>query len=193
MQDTSIALLESLVDRSNQQAWEQFFNAYGPRMENWLVRHGVSPKLASDIRQESLQTLLEELPKFQHNDNRGAFRLWIDRIAQNAWRRVARRRTPQPVEAKALEPLADENSDFSRSLREDYTNYGAALMHKELEFLREEMQPNAIDAFIETTIKRHRIEPTAKELGMTRGAVATARSRVLARLRERIQGALSGV
>jgi RNA polymerase sigma-70 factor (ECF subfamily) len=66
----------------------------------------------------------------------------------------------------------------------------AELSHRALEFIQNEFEPGTWRAFWLTTVEGQTPADTARELGLTLGAVYKAKSRVLLRLRRELDGLL---
>jgi len=111
MVDTSLSLLDRLGDQSDSDSWDRLVELYRPLLYAWLRRYdALQPSDADDLVQEVLLVVTRELPGFQHNRQRGAFRSWLRKILvlrlRNFWRSRQRR------------PIATGDSDFLRQLDE---------------------------------------------------------------------------
>jgi RNA polymerase sigma-70 factor (ECF subfamily) len=78
------------------------------------------------------------------------------------------------------DPACEESSQFDMEYRREVFRFAA-------EHVRGQVKENTWQAFWMTTIGASSTEDTAKQLGMTVGAVHIARSRVRSRLREIVE------
>src|SRR5262245_28153027 len=106
MSDTSVSLLDRLRDPADAVAWRRLVDLYEPLIRGWLARHGLQDSDRDDLAQELLTVLVRELPGFQHNRQRGAFRHWLRTITVNRLRAFGR--------AAQYRPLATGASDLTK-------------------------------------------------------------------------------
>src|SRR5688572_19727115 len=83
MAETPVSLLERLRKRPDPEAWQQLLGLYTPLLSHWLRRQGLHPQDVDDLSQEVLSVVVRELPHFQHNQRRGAFRHWLRTVLVN--------------------------------------------------------------------------------------------------------------
>ena len=90
MFETSLSLLDRLRASPDDADWTRLVEAYSPLVRTWLLRSDVQAADADDLVQEVLLVVHRELPAFQHNQRRGAFRCWLRQIVvfrlRNFWR-----------------------------------------------------------------------------------------------------------
>ena len=88
--ETSLSLLDRLRASPDDADWTRLVEAYSPLLRAWVLRADVQFADADDLVQDVLLVVHRELPGFQHNQHRGAFRNWLRRIVvfrlQNFWR-----------------------------------------------------------------------------------------------------------
>jgi RNA polymerase sigma-70 factor (ECF subfamily) len=66
----------------------------------------------------------------------------------------------------------------------------AAVYQRALELIQHEFEPRTMQAFLKLVVEGKSPQAVADELGMSKGAVYTAKSRVLARLRKEFEDLL---
>lgn len=190
---TSLSLLVRLRDSSDDDAWRDFRDLYGPLIRHWLMRRGVREHDADDVGQDVMQLLVTELAKFEHNGRIGALRCWLRQVVANRlktfWRQQNRRVDPTGGSdyGAMADQLADPNSQLSRLWDDEYHR---AVCDRLLNLAKSEFQPQTMDAFRGVAIEGRRASEVAEELGMTANAVRIAQSRVMRRLRELGEGML---
>ena len=181
MDDTSASLLKRLAQGDDRAAWSRFVDLYGPLLHTWAVRTGLQPADAADLVQDVLLTVLQQLPSFRYDPSR-SFRSWLKTVTLNHWR--ARRRRLEPLDrAEQDEPaVADPAADFWEK------EYRAWLTARALHLMQAHFEPRVWQACWLTAAEGRPATEVATQLGMTVGAVYTARCRVLARLRQELDG-----
>ena len=185
MYTTSSSLLERLRRPDAGEAWARFVRLYTPLLFHWARRAGLPRQDAADLVQDVLTLLVRKLPAFRY-DRRRSFRAWLRTVALNKWRE-RRRAAPAPAEGAAvLEEVAapDEMGAFEE---EEYRNH---LVGRALQSLRGEFPERTWEAFRRYAVAGEDAAAVAAALGLRLGSVYAAKSRVLARLREELEGLL---
>jgi RNA polymerase sigma-70 factor (ECF subfamily) len=81
---TRITLLGRLRrDPTNQTAWNEFVDQYGPKIMGWCQKWRLQEADAQDVTQNVLLKLAEKLRDFSYDPTR-SFRAWLKTVAQNA-------------------------------------------------------------------------------------------------------------
>jgi RNA polymerase sigma factor (sigma-70 family) len=188
--DTPISLLERLRLRPDADSWRRLVELYQPLVTGWLRALGVQPADQDDLTQEVLTTLVRELPGFRHNLRQGAFRRWMRGIVLNRLRTFRRSRQPIPVGSdpfleQSLDRLEDPMSDLSRRWDEEHDQH---VVRRLLELIAPEFEPATWRAFRMIVLEGKKTQEAATALGLSTNAVRIAKSRVLARFRQEIEG-----
>src|SRR5262249_12171182 len=97
MDQTSASLLERLRAPSDREAWNRFAEIYEPLLNRWLLRYQLQHHDACDVAQEVLAIAARELPGFQYDPGRGAFRGWLRSVLTNQLPAFWRGRNGQPA------------------------------------------------------------------------------------------------
>ena len=184
--DTPASLLERLRRPGDAQAWERFVELYVPMLYHWARRTGLQEADAADLVQEVLALLFCKLPEFRYDPNR-SFRAWLHAVTLNKWREGLRRRPPLPVGdgRPAPEPAApDDVAAFEEA------EYRQCLVRQALQALQGDFPPTTWKAFQEYVLAGRPAEQVAAELRLRVGTVYAAKSRILARLRQELDGLL---
>jgi len=187
---TPISLLERLRLRADPASWQRLVDLYTPFVAGWLRGQGVQPNDVDDLTQEVLSTLLRELPGFHHDLRPGAFRRWLRGIALNRLRAFRRTRRPLPAAGApalqlALEQLEDPESDLSRRWDEEHDRH---VIRRLLALLEPDFEPTTWRAFRMVVLEGKSTAEAAAELALSPNAVRIAKSRVLARFRQELEG-----
>jgi RNA polymerase sigma-70 factor (ECF subfamily) len=183
---TPASLLERLRSRADEEAWARFVDLYTPVLYCWARRIGLQQADAADLVQDVLALLVNKLPDFQY-DERRSFRGWLWTLTLNKYREN-RRRAPPVAVGKAAD-LADVPApDDAEAVWE--SEYQQQLVSRALEVMKTDFQPTTWIACWEYVVRGRPASEVAAELGITVGAVHSARFRVLARLRQELRGML---
>ena len=181
---TSTSLLRRLV-AGEPEAWARLNTLYTPLLHAWLRPRGLQPADVDDLTQAALAVVLRRLPDFRHNGRKGAFRTWLRGILLNRLRDFRRQPSPALVQEgddseRRLDNLADDQSELSRQWdREHDQNVVNRLLH----LIAADFEPRTWQAFRAFVMDGHPAATVAAELRMSVGAVWSAKSHVLKRLR----------
>jgi RNA polymerase sigma-70 factor (ECF subfamily) len=191
MSETSLSLLDRLRLQPDKESWQQLVDVYTPLIQAWLRRHGVATADAEDLTQEVMTVVVREIPTFKHNQQPGAFRSWLRTIAVNRLRVLWRSRHMRPVATggsdflKMLDELEDPDSDLSRLWDQQHDHHVARRL---MELVKPQFEPATWQAFRRVVLDGVKAAVAAAELNISVNAVLLAKSRVLSRLRQEIQG-----
>jgi RNA polymerase sigma-70 factor (ECF subfamily) len=190
MPDTPISLLERLRLRPDAASWERLVDLYTPLIRAWLRRHALQDSDADDLTQDVLGVLVRELPNFRHDLRRGAFRRWLRQVTVNRLRVFWRSRHARPLAGgtdlgPVLDQLADPDSGLSQLWDREHDLHVARRL---LELLEPEFEPATWRAFRLLVLEGRPTAAVAAELGLSSNAVRIAKSRVLRRFRQEVDG-----
>lgn len=191
MAQTPPSLLNRLREHPDDaDAWRRFDDLYRPLLLAWLRRYAVRPHDAEDLLQEVLHTVVRKLPGFQYDPARGKFRSWLRAILVNHLRAFLRSERGRPLTGdggfyeQVLNQLADPASDLSRLWDEEHDRH---VYQRLLAQIRPDFSPDTWEAF-RRLVAGEEAKSVAADLGMSVNAVYLARSRVVRRLREGLEG-----
>ena len=186
---TASSLIERVQSR-DPEAWRRLTELYGPLVYHWCRRCGLKEADASDVFQDVFVTLHRAVDRFDPHSTVGTFRGWLWTIKQSRlrdhWRRQAGREsavggTDAQVQLAMLSaPLNDESAEPGD--RSETTS----LFHRVLNMIEAEFEPRTWQAFWRAVVEQQDTATIAADLGMSRGSVRQAKSRVLRRLRREL-------
>ena len=186
---TRLSLLMRLRDAHDRLAWDQFVGLYAPLVYGFARRKGLQDADAADIAQDVLTSVAQQMRQWEFDPQRGSFRGWLFTIARNRlknWKSSAARRLDgsggdDHHEVMLAQPEPDsEAADWDAEYARRVFRWAAGLV-------REAVTEQTWRAFEATAVAGRSGPEVAEELGMSVGAVYLARSRVMARLKERVQ------
>ena len=187
---TRYSLILRLRDPSDVATWNEFVTLYEPLILRLAARKGLQDADAQDLCQEVFAAVARAIERWDPDPARGSFRGWLSRIARNLLVNFLTRHTREPrgsgatsvQELLEAQPSADPSSTavFEAEYRRRVFRWAA-------EQVRGEFTPSTWEAFWRTAVEGRRPGEVAADLKLSTGAVYIARSRVLARLRQRIE------
>jgi RNA polymerase sigma-70 factor (ECF subfamily) len=189
MPETSLSFLDRLRLRPDAESWRQLVELYTPLVQGWLRHLGVLAADADDLTQEVMAVLVQELPHFQHNHRRGAFRNWLRTITVNRLRAAWRSRDRRPATGgadylKILDELEDPESDPSRQWDREHDQHVARRL---MALVEPQFEPATWRAFQRVVLDGLKAGAVAADLGISVNAVLLAKSRVVSRLRQEMR------
>ena len=187
---TRTSLLLRLRNTHDLPAWDQFVALYAPLVYGFARRKGLQDADAADIAQDVLTSVAQQMRQWQYAPERGSFRGWLFTIARNRlknWVASSARRMDgtggdDNLEAIHSQPeqlpdAADWNAEYARHV-----------FHWAAEIVRQLVSDQTWRAFEITAVEGRSGVEAATSLGMSVGAVYLARSRIMNRLKELVQG-----
>ena len=190
---TRVSLLVRVRDPQDEAAWSEFVEIYAPLVYRYARRSGLQDADASDVTQDVLRTTIRTMPAFDYNPRRGRFRGWLRTVTMNQVRDHKSRgqHREQGTGDTGVHQWLSQQSRQSET-DEDFweREYRERLFQWAAERVRVQFRDASWRAFEETTVNGRPAVEVAEELGLSVGAVYIAKSRVLAKLKEEIEGRL---
>jgi RNA polymerase sigma-70 factor (ECF subfamily) len=191
MSETPGSLLDRLRREPDGASWKRLVDLYTPWLQAWFRQYRLADADVDDLVQDVLAVVVREMPTFEHNRQRGAFRRWLRTIALNRvrgfWR--DRQRGPRAAAseeaAKLLDQLPDPASDPDKQWEQDHDQF---IVRRALELIEPEFTASTWAAFRRQVIDSARPAEVAAELGLTANAVVLAKFRVMRHLRRELDG-----
>ena len=187
---TRYSLLVRVQDAHDHAAWLEFVAIYEPLVYGLARRRGLQDADARDLCQDVFRAVAKAVHGWKPDPDRGSFRGWLFRIAQNLLINFLKRERRQPCASgdsdvqRLLDAQPASGDEYSKLIEFEYRRRQFQVAAGQIEA---EFTPATWQAFWQTTVESQPIVRVAETLGISQGAVYIARSRVLARLRERVQ------
>jgi RNA polymerase sigma-70 factor (ECF subfamily) len=192
---SSAVVTPSLVRRlqsQDSQAWRRLVFLFGPVVYAWCRRGGLQEADAADVRQEVFHVLSSKIGHFRREGPGSTFRGWLWTITHRKILDHQRRRAGRPVAIGGSDVLEQIQAIPARDDREasdlggDAAAERAYLFRRAAEAIRAEFETRTWQAFYRVAVENQSAADVAADLGMSKGAVYVAKSRVLRRLREEL-------
>ncbi len=162
---------------------------YGPLIERFMHSKGLQEADALDVAQEVLQSVARAIQQLDYNPQLGRFRSWLLTVAYNKLKTHVSQRQRRPIatgDSEIAFTLENQPDETPQSTEWDIA-YERRLYEWAVEQVRPQFQSSTWQAFWLTAVDGKSNGEAAAILQITAGAVAIAKSRVTARLREFIQ------
>ena len=176
---TQLNLLMKVRDKRDQQAWHEFVALYQPAIYRFGRQRGLQSADAQDLAQTVICTVADKIDEWQPDPSRGKFRTWLSRIARNQAVSIFRRRSRSRIAESEILECHSEDADHS----ELTLQYRREIFRHAARQVRHEFEETSWQAFWMTAVQGISIQEATATLSMSAGAVYTARSRIIARLR----------
>lgn len=195
----SMSLLARLKSR-NEQDWRRLVALFSPVVYRWARKGGLQDSDAADLAQEVFAAVHGQIDRFEKTETSGTFRGWLYGITRNQvllrYRRMSRepRAEGGSTALDRLHQTPDMTADGDRLGQclpdADNQETETILTHRCVDLIRGEFEPRTWSAFEAVTVQGRSAADVAADLGLSVGAVYVAKSRVLKRLREELEGLL---
>jgi RNA polymerase sigma-70 factor (ECF subfamily) len=185
---TRCSLIVKLRDPADSAAWSEFIAIYEPLVYRLARRKGLQDADARDLCQEVFQAVARAIDRWE--PGRGSFRGWLSRVARNLIINFLTRRKYQSrgSGASSIQEMLQTQPAVDPSVSALFElEYERSLFRWAADEIRGEFTAATWRAFWQTALEERSPADVAAELGLSIGAVYVARSRVLARLKRRIE------
>jgi RNA polymerase sigma-70 factor (ECF subfamily) len=191
---TSTTLLEKMRVYEDRAAWSRFLRLYRPMIETWARRFGLSHDDVDELTSRLLSKLVEALPRFEYNPEKGSFRGWLKTVTQRelvTFARERRRRCDQATGKSAIYDLLLEQPDGLDDLVTGLHDTSAAMLRglqlavKEVEAACRDGEEKSWELFRRIFLAGEKIEPVSAEVGLTYHAAAMRVQRIKKKVRTR--------
>jgi RNA polymerase sigma factor (sigma-70 family) len=191
---TRPSLILRLRDRDDEAAWAEFAEMYGPLIHRVARQKGLQDADASDLCQDVFQAVASAIERWDPNPAKGRFRAWLFRIVRNIMVNFfdAKRRHPHGSGRTSIQELLDAVPAGDSEIESCFTDeYKRRVFQWASARVKGEFTEATWQAFWATGVENCPVSDVAARLGISAGAVYVARSRVLNRLRNRVEQLLS--
>lgn len=190
---TRASLVLRLRDRTDDAAWTQFLEIYAPMVYRFSVSRGLQDADATDLVQEVSRRVGDSIDRLDYKKEKGGFRAWLFTITRNCLSNFFVKK--QRGELIGAQSNGTEQVKMLNQIPEAFDGldtiwereYQLQLFAKAMETIRPIVEPNTWAAFELTAIQNQSPDAAAAEIGMSRGAVYVAKSRVTAKLRTEVE------
>jgi RNA polymerase sigma-70 factor (ECF subfamily) len=188
---TRSSLVARLKDAQDHEAWTEFLAIYEPLVLRLMRRQGFQECDARDACQQVLEAVARDIESWRPDGAEASFRRWLFRIARNRAVKllVRERKRIRAGGGTSAQMMLEAHPGGGESLSDEFAReYRQQVLLWAAEQIRGEFRDHTWQAFWRTCIDGRPIPEVAAELSISAGSVYVARSRIIARLREKVQG-----
>jgi RNA polymerase sigma-70 factor (ECF subfamily) len=164
---------------------------YGPIVYHFSRKRGLQDSDAADLTQTVFQAIAQQIHRLDYDTSRGSFRGWLFRVVRNQFHKLqsrhkyAARGSGDTAAHELLAEYPDRTGEEEETLWEQ--EYELRLFRWAAERVRDCFEDTSWQAFWQTAVEGKSAKQVAGHLGVTAGAVYTAKSRVLDRIKREIK------
>jgi RNA polymerase sigma-70 factor, ECF subfamily len=190
----SSSISSTLLDRIRAQqpeAWERLVNLYSPVVYQWCRQYAVPRDDAPDLVQEVFVSVALHIGGFRRDRAGDSFTAWLRTITRNKIRNHFSARRGKPAAQGGTDAqmrLLDVPEAPDPSETTDPREVNNLVVPIALNLVRAEFENRTWEAFQRAAVEGQSPAQIAADLGMSIQAVYKAKSRVLRRLRQELDG-----
>ena len=182
---TSLTLL-GRAQANDEDAWHQVVHLYGPLVEKWCRRYGLSEEDAADVFQETFKTVARHIIDFVPGRSVASFRSWLKTIVRTRtidYLRKSKRHVDAAGGTAAQLRISDLPDPLADECEEETEADDALVVHRAMDLIQGEFDPRNWSAFEQVALKGRAATEVAAELDVTPQAIRQANYRIRRRLR----------
>jgi RNA polymerase sigma-70 factor (ECF subfamily) len=188
---TSLTLLER-AKQNDQQAWGRLVKLYSPLVYRLCRVSQVQASDSRDIVQDVFRSVFANIDRFRRDRPGDSFRAWLLTITKNKIRDYfrARERHIQAAGGTDMQRLMQQLPALDWDASRDGSSFDSRsnVMRRVLGMVRSDFEERTWQAFWMTTIEGHEVVDVAEQLGISKWSVYQAKSRILGRMRDELDG-----
>jgi len=179
-------------------AWVRLVEVFSPIVYRWARKTGLSASDSADVVQDVFVAVAKNVTNFERQNEQASFRSWLATITRNRVRDSFRKKQKHPVgfggtaglemlnnlPATGRSSIEPSDQDLERSI--SLASLDKRLPARVLELVKANCGEQTWSAFWETVVKGDSAADVAARLGMSVTSVYQAKSRILRRLRKRM-------
>lgn len=183
----------SLIVRLNKQhqpSWFEFADVYEPFLVSLVRRCGVPEKDSRDVVQQIMMAVTKSLDSWSDDGRPESFRRWLNIVARNVaikFMQAERKRHPASGGTDMVAVLNNVPFADDAFAAEQQKQYQHELIVWAADQVKSEFMESSWQAFHETMIQQRPVNQVAKELNVSAGSIYMSRSRILARIKQKLE------
>ena len=187
--ETRESLIIRLRKADDNAAWEEFVAVYRPVIVRLAMSRGLQHSDADDLAQQVLVSVVRKIPEWQSDDRRAQFRTWLSKVVRNAAINMLTRRRDDRGHGgtSALILINGEPADGCTDEHVLELEWRREAFRRASDQIRDEFQAATWEAFWLTAVEGVSAADAAQQTGKSVGAVYVARSRIMARLQQKLR------
>ena len=180
MEPTRSSLLRRVRNLDDATGWDEFDKLYRPILVIYARRRGLRPEEADEIAQQCMTALVERMQTFAPKSSfRGWLRGMVDHKVNDY---LTQRRKHRRADTDLLARTPDPGRSPEELWQEQWNRVHLDFCIKRL---RTDYAPHTLQAFAMYVLEERPVKEISRRLGMTPNQIYVAKTRVMARIRER--------
>lgn len=179
---TRPSLLLRVRSGTDQAAWNEFVEIYGPMIFRFCRFRKLQESDAADVTQDVLVRLSKTMPSFEYQPEMGRFRDWLGKVVF----REMLRHWNKLKKHNANEVIVESNTPDATSDSDWIDFFQSEILRRSFNLIRSEFEPETIQIFELAWNDDLSATEVAKKLETSVDKVYVAKSRVLKRLRQEV-------
>lgn len=180
--ETSPSLLARVRDPCDDESWREFVGIYDPLLYRYARLRGLMHEDAREVVQECMAMLVRTMPGFEYSREKGKFKNWLRRIADNKVCDMFKRRRPVGGNSKEFTRPQQREASAGQLWEEQW-------QRKHLRYCLQEalseVSPTTRQAFELYVVAEWPVERVTETLSLTADQVYAAKSRITQRLKKK--------
>lgn len=192
---TRHSLISRLKDWDDQESWKEFFDTYWKLLYSVALKSGLSDAEAQDVVQDTIVAVAKKMPEFHYDPALGSFKSWlltitrrriIDHLRKRQRQPQRHERRPDATEGRTgtMDKIPDPAGDQFGDIWED--EWKDSLYAAAVKRVKQQVEAKQFQMFDCYAVKGWPVEKVAGLLGVSVGAIYTAKSRITALIKEEI-------
>lgn len=188
--ETRRSLIVRLTGEDNARAWVDFVTVYEPFLRHVVTRLGVPERHTADVVQQVLLAVAKTVEGWTDDGQTASFRRWVTTVARNIVIKFMNRERKQAGGHGGTD-LVELLEQFPATPdREQVNQYEHELIIWAAEQVRDEFIDTSWVAFWATVVDGKPVQVVAADLGISCGSIYMSRSRIMARIRRKVNEVL---
>lgn len=185
--ETRHSLIVRLKNEHDEPAWRDFVTTYESFLQRLVARQGVPQHHIADVTQQILIAIGRSVENWKPDDRPESFRRWLTTVSRHVVIKFMTRERRQAGGPGGTEWMQQLREIPSRPATSDDARYQHELIIWAAEQVRHEFMETSWSAFWATAIQERTVNEIAAELNVSPGSIYMSRSRIMARIRRKIQ------
>lgn len=181
---TSASLLARVRDPRDEASWREFVDIYDPMIYRYARLRGLSHDNAKEVVQDCMTQLVQVMPEFEYQREKGRFKAWLRRIANNKINDMFKRRRPISAETDDFRRPQESEESVNKLFEEQWQRKHLRYCLKQV---LAEASPTTRQAFELYVVMEWPVERVTEALSVSADQVYAAKSRITRRLKQRYQ------
>ena len=187
-EQTRSSLLRRVRNLDDATGWEEFDRLYRPMLVGYARRRGLRTDEAEEIAQQCLTAIVARIQTFER---RRSYRAWLrgmvdHKVSDHLADRQRHRRADTDQLARTPGPAEPPESLWQQEWNQTHLTYC-------IDCLRADFASHTLQAFAMYVLEDQPVPHISRCLGLTPNQIYVAKSRVMARLRERFGDLIDGL